>query len=296
VLHRPIRHRITHVPRLAHLGAQPERVAAGTVDWPMYRSLLRPKWIAFHLLVALLVVVMVNLGLWQLRRLDQRQERNEIVREHSELAVEPVTDWLSPASDRDAVAAAEWRPLAAEGVYDDAATVLIRNRTLDGAAGYHVVTPLVLDGREAVLVNRGFIPRGASADAPDPPAAPTGQVSIVGRVRPTQERGLFGPLDPDEGTLTQAQRIDVPRLAEQLPYAVLPAYLELQTTAPAPPEPQPSLLPLPALDEGPHLSYALQWFFFSALALAGWFVAVHREVVAARRRDPDAPQALTPVP
>jgi cytochrome oxidase assembly protein ShyY1 len=210
--------------------------------------------------------------------------------------VEPVTDWLSPAADREAVASAEWRPLAAEGVYDDAATVLIRNRTLDGAAGYHVVTPLVLDGGDAVLVNRGFIPRGTSADAPDPPAAPSGRVTVVGRVRPTQERGLFGPPNPAEGTLTEAQRIDVPRLAEQLPYPVLPAYLELLTTAPAPPEPQPSLLPLPALDEGPHLSYALQWFFFSALALTGWFLAVRREVAAARRRAAKSPEALTPVP
>jgi cytochrome oxidase assembly protein ShyY1 len=261
----------------------------------MYRSLLRPKWIAFHLLIAFLVVAMVNLGLWQLRRLDQRQERNQTVRERSELPAEPVTDWLSPTSDSEAVTAAEWRPLAADGVYDDAATVLIRNRTLDGAAGYHVVTPLVLDDGDAVLVNRGFIPRGNALDAPDPPAAPTGPVTVVGRVRPTQERGLFGPPDPGEGTLTEAQRIDVPRLVEQLPYPVLPAYLELLTTAPTPPDPQPALLPLPGLDEGPHLSYALQWFFFSALALAGWFLAVRREAITAQRREPEAPDSLTPV-
>jgi surfeit locus 1 family protein len=262
----------------------------------MYRTFLRPRWIAFHVLIALLVVLMVNLGLWQLRRLDDRQDRNRTVRERSELTAEPVTDWLTPTSGDDAVAAAEWRPLAAEGTYDDASTILIRNRTLDGAVGYHVVTPLVLDGGTAVLVNRGFIARGAAADAPDPPPAPPGPVAIVGRARPTQERGLFGPPDPQDGTLTEAQRIDVARVAAQLPYPLLPAYLELLTTSPASPGSQPALLPLPALDDGPHLSYALQWFFFSALAVTGWVLAVRRSAASARERSVGSRQPLTPVP
>jgi cytochrome oxidase assembly protein ShyY1 len=250
----------------------------------MHRSLLRPRWIVFHVLIAVLVVVMVSLGLWQLRRLDERQDRNTTVRERSELAAEPVTDWLDPASDAEAVAAAEWRPLSATGTFDDAATVLVRNRTLDGAAGYHVVTPLVLDG-EAVLVNRGFIPRGPATDAPTPPPAPDGTVTVVGRARPTQERGLFGPPDPGDGTLTEAHRIDIPRLAEQLPYPVLPAYLELVGISPDPGAGQPVLLPLPALDDGPHLSYAIQWFLFSVLAVVGWVLAVRHSAAKARERE-----------
>jgi cytochrome oxidase assembly protein ShyY1 len=251
----------------------------------MHRSLLRPRWIAFHVLIAVLVVVMVNLGLWQLRRLDERQGRNATVRERSELAAEPVTDWLEPESGAEAVEAAEWRPLSGTGTYDDTATVLIRNRTLDGAAGYHVVTPLVLDDGDAVLVNRGFIPRGEAADAPAPPAAPEGTVTVVGRARPTQERGLFGPPDPDDGTLIEAHRIDIPRLAEQLRYPVLPAYLDLASTSPEPGTPQPALLPLPALDDGPHLSYAIQWFLFAVLAVVGWFLAVRHSAAKARARD-----------
>ena len=31
----------------------------------------------------------------------------------------------------------------------------------------------------------------------------------------------------------------------------------------------PARLPLPPLDEGPHLSYAFQWFSFAAIALGG---------------------------
>ena len=41
-----------------------------------------------------------------------------------------------------------------------------------------------------------------------------------------------------------------------------------------PPEPQP--IAEPELGEGPHLSYAVQWFLFSAIAAVGWFLAVRR--------------------
>ena len=47
----------------------------------MYRFLLRPRWIAFTAVVAVAIVVMVNLGFWQLRRLDEREAFNEAVAE-----------------------------------------------------------------------------------------------------------------------------------------------------------------------------------------------------------------------
>jgi cytochrome oxidase assembly protein ShyY1 len=137
----------------------------------------------------------------------------------------------------------------------------------------------------AVLVNRGFLPRGTDPDAPTPPAAPAGHVEVVGRARPTQERGFLGPEDPDSGRLAEAQRIDIPRLADQVDEPLLPAYLELTSTSPEPSPPQPAVLPLPALDEGPHLSYAIQWFLFSAMAVVGWFLAVRRSAVTARRAE-----------
>ena len=53
---------------------------------------------------------------------------------------------------------AEWRSVEASGTYDTGAEVLIRNRSFDGAPGYHVVTPLVIADGTALLVNRGWIP------------------------------------------------------------------------------------------------------------------------------------------
>ena len=39
---------------------------------------------------------------------------------------------------------------------------------------------------------------------------------------------------------------------------------------------------LPELTEGPHLSYAVQWFIFSAAVAVGWVLAVRKSVNARR--------------
>ena len=38
--------------------------------------LLTPRWLIGHVLVLLAVIVLINLGLWQLRRLEQRRALN----------------------------------------------------------------------------------------------------------------------------------------------------------------------------------------------------------------------------
>ena len=116
-----------------------------------YRFLLRRKWVILTVLVALAVVGMVWAGFWQLRRLHERQSLNATVRARTEAAASPAEQWLSPdQSFGDAKRDAEWRVLQATGTYDTANQVLVRNRSFDGAPGYHVVTPLRLpDGNGA---------------------------------------------------------------------------------------------------------------------------------------------------
>ncbi|HEY8092235.1 MAG TPA: SURF1 family protein [Acidimicrobiales bacterium] len=238
-----------------------------------YRFLRQPRWVLFSALMLGLVVLMVNLALWQLRRLDEKRARNDRIAEA--VAAAPLT--LGNSSDLP-----EWRTVSATGTYDVAHQVLIRNRSFDGQAGFHVVTPLRLPDGRALLVNRGWIPLvSAGSDAPAPPPPPTGRVSVNGRVRPSQHKGRFlSPTDPPEGTLEQLYRVDVPRIAQQVPYQLLPKYIELISTAPEPTAPAPALIPVPEPDEGPHLAYAGQWIFFSCCAVAGWILVVRRTAKA----------------
>ena len=62
---------------------------------PGSRRLLRPAWIVSHLLVAGLLVATVNMGFWQLRRLDGRQAHNASVAARADEPVLPLAEVLS---------------------------------------------------------------------------------------------------------------------------------------------------------------------------------------------------------
>ena len=184
-----------------------------------YRFLTRPKWVLFSAVMLGLVVLMVNLALWQLRRLHERRAMNaEVVAAEHE---DPI-DATAPGSIR------QWRTLTASGTYDVSQQVLIRNRSYQGQPGFHVVTPLQLADGRALLVNRGWIPLTEDGSTPTPPAPPSGPVVVTGRARESQQRGaFFSPRDPPDGTLRQLYRVDVPRIAQQTPYPLIGDYVEL---------------------------------------------------------------------
>jgi surfeit locus 1 family protein len=240
----------------------------------MYRFLLRPKWIGFHLLVVAGIVAMVNLGFWQLRRLDQRRDFNAKVESRSDLPPEPLDDVLASGPPSEI----EWRLVTVAGRYLDDEQFLVVNRSQGGRAGENAVAPLDLGDGRTLIVNRGFVPLDV-----EPPPPPDGDVSITGRIRQSQERRTGQLSDPSDGDLTEAQRLDIPRLAPQLPGEVVPVYVDLLTSDPPEAAGLPEPVPQPPLGEGPHLSYAVQWFIFSICVAVGWILAVRRSIATRRR-------------
>jgi surfeit locus 1 family protein len=241
-----------------------------------------------------LVIVMVNLGLWQLRRLDERRDFNDRVTSRQEEKVAPLAELIGVEDSTDGGEAdsLEYRTATASGTYEAADTVTVANRTLDGAPGGWVLTPLRLADGSAVVVNRGFLGFDRDGDLV-PPEPPSGTVEVTGLVQNSQTRGRFGPTDPTGEKLETLARADLDRYQAQLDYEILPVYLQLESSEPAEDEAaagEPALVPLepPELDEGPHLSYAVQWFIFSAIALAGYPLIlrkVARQEAAAQRAD-----------
>ena len=245
----------------------------------MYRFALKPKWLLFHLLIVLLVVLMVYLAFWQLHRLQSRREFNDDVRSRSSIPVADFATVVGPGVEPDSI---EWRTVSLSGTYLPDEQIVVVNRSQSGQAGSNVVTPLETSDGTVVLVNRGFVRyTGGADDAGDAPAPPQGDVTVIGRVRVSEERRLGGLTDPP-GELDETQRIDLERLAPQLPAPLAPVYLDLIETTPAQPVP-PVPVPEPELGEGPHLSYMLQWFFFAGCAIVGWVLALRRS--ARLRRD-----------
>jgi surfeit locus 1 family protein len=251
----------------------------GRVSW---RFVVRPKWIVRHVAVAVLVVVMLFLGFWQLRRLDDKRDYKALVEARQAMPPAEVTAVVPPddAVDAPGVDAVLYRTVTATGVYEDDDTVVVENRTFNGASGAWVLTPLRLDGGSAVLVNRGFVGFDREGAIVAPPA-PTGEVAVQGLVFPSQTRGRFGPTDPVDGDLRVLARVDLDRLRAQVDYDLLPAYLQLVESDPAEvaaSDGVPALVPLgaPTPDEGPHLAYAVQWFIFTTIAAGGYVLLLRR--------------------
>jgi len=249
------------------------------VSW---RFALTPKWLVRHVAVAALVVTMTFLGLWQLRRLDEKKDYRALVEARQEVPIANV-EAVVPADEPVASPAVEgvlYRSVAATGTYEADDTVVVENRTYNSAPGGWVLTPLRLADGTAVVVNRGFIGYDRSGEivAPEPP---TGRVTVEGLVFPSQAKGRFGATDPTDGTLTVLARVDLDRYAAQLDGPVLPAYIQLVTSEPAEPPPAsgaPELVALgpPEVDLGPHLSYAGQWFLFTTIAAGGYALLLRK--------------------
>lgn len=252
----------------------------------MYRFVLRGRWLTGTIIVILLAAVFIRLGLWQLSRLHDRRERNARIEARLAEPVLPLTAVIAADAGGDAVDAVIDRRVRATGTYDPAAQVLVRNRTNDGVPGRWVLTPLRLGSGAVLVVNRGFVAQDDRVPAP-----PAGRVTVTGLLEPPQRRGTFGAKDPATGTLREINRIDLGRLQRQSDADLFPVWLQLESEQPKPAGAVPAVLPPPELGEGPHFSYAMQWFGFTLVGIVGWLALVRREAVdRARRARPDQPR------
>jgi cytochrome oxidase assembly protein ShyY1 len=233
----------------------------------VYRFLLSGRWLGFAALVAVVVGVCVRLGMWQFDRLDERQADNERIEANLAAAPAPVDTVV--ASGDGPTEADEWRRVTATGRYDADHQVLLTEQSRDVGPGVDVLTPLVLPSGTAVLVDRGWLATGGPSERPDPPAPPTGPVSVTGWLRLDSDADDWATVPDDESSV---RAVDSDRIAPTLPYAVLPGWIALTEQRPAaatglaPPEE-------PDLGQGPHFFYGLQWWFFGVLAVVGygWF-------------------------
>ncbi|MEJ7726062.1 MAG: SURF1 family protein [Actinomycetes bacterium] len=253
--------------------------------------LRQPSWIGLTLLVIMLGITFTELGLWQLRRHDERAAANSLLVTNLAAAPVAVTDLL-PA-DQPLPGEDEWRLVTASGVYDPEQEVLVRNRSYEGELGYEVVTPLVPSTGPAVLVLRGWVPNGSSAAAvPAVPPAPAGEVVVTARLRPTPTGGT----DATGLPAGQVRQLAVPVIAGSLPYEVLEGgYAQLVVGAPGSDAglAGPRALTAPEPNAGPHRPYAVQWFLFGVIAIGGWGVLLR----AGLREDPGArPHAVREPP
>ena len=231
-------------------------------------KMFQRKWLLATLLVFAGTALCIRLGIWQLDRLEQRRAFNA---QYTSARGQPMLD-LNHEQPAD-IAEMEWRPAEVTGVYDFANQVAVRNQYYGSQYGYHLLTPLDFGG-QAVLVDRGWIPAEGNETPSDwRKYDEAGTVHVSGQIRLGRAKsallGVEDPLPEDGAKLDIWNNADLTRITSQMPYPMLPVYIqpEADGTDNEPPIP---FAPEVELTEGPHFGYALQWFTFATILFIGY--------------------------
>jgi surfeit locus 1 family protein len=230
---------------------------------------LTPRNLVFLACAVVMATLFARLGVWQLDRLTERKTRNALVVQR--LAEPPISMAALP---RD-TAQSHFRRVRLEGRYDYAHEVDWIDLSREGSPGVHILTPLRRAGTDtAVLVDRGWVyaPDAMSITQAQwresDTAAGIGRVQEIGAI---PGEGATRPGHPDE-----VRWVSPDTIARWAGYPIAPYYVALEGDTSTASLSTPARTPPPPLDEGSHLSYAIQWFSFALIAVVGTAVAVFR--------------------
>ncbi len=247
----------------------------------------RRSWIrlVFAITAIALAIVFTSLGFWQLRRLSERRAQNTIL--SSRRFASPI-DLASIAND---TAIARFRRVRVSGRYEYANQFALTLRTRNGSPGVDIITPVSRAGNDTlVLVNRGWIyaPDGMTADISKWPESDS--VNAIAFVETFPGAPAYAAKSP--GRDRAYRWLERSTVEHDLGRPVAPFYVVLapdsetgyaSTTANANRPGNPHVRETPprveprGLDEGPHKSYAIQWFSFATISILGLFLFLRRQ-------------------
>jgi cytochrome oxidase assembly protein ShyY1 len=245
------------------------------------RFLLRPGWIAFVVVVVGFAVACYTLlAPWQFGREEQRRAQQQAIDAANTTSPVPLAQ-LVPGSQVDPDD--EWRQVTVSGTYLPQAEALVRLRFVDGKPASEVLTPVRLDDGRTVAVDRGSITTADGQVVPDFPAAPSGPVTLTGRLR-VNETDTSGRAPLTEGSHLQIYAVDSRQLAAATSTPdMVEGYVQLAAGQPGVLTPIPVT---PATTAAPFTngSYALQWLTFGAIAIIALGYFIRLEVLQRRGR------------
>ena len=207
------------------------------------------------------IALTVSLGRWQVNRAQEKTDRQALFDARMN---------ETPLRLTGSVPSAEplmYRRVRAAGAWIAERQIFVDNQIREGRAGFHVVTPLAIDGsRDAVLVNRGWIARGPEYPRPPQVEVPPGRVEVTGIASRPPAR--FLELGRETVSGNAWQNLSIERYREATGLSVLPVVILADAPAPG----------LAAVREKPdtgaakHQEYALTWFSLAITAFVLWVV------------------------
>lgn len=248
----------------------------------MVRTLLTWRWAVLTLVMLAAVVAMVALGRWQWDRSVPAAERAEVDLETVQVEDLPSVVAVAGTSGAALVGADAGRLVRATGTWRDDRTLLVADRSLDGADGRWVLTGFEVDGPDGpalVPVVRGWLPSGTGSPAQDVEAAAgldsaggPGEV-VVGWLQQSEPLDLPVDILQPDGVVPLVASAD---LANRWPEDLVPGFV---VAAPTPAQLEGTdlaLLPGPPAEETAsrdwrNLAYSAQWFLFAGFAVVLWW-------------------------
>jgi surfeit locus 1 family protein len=226
-------------------------------------------------LAALLgIAATLSLGYWQWGRAQQKIALHETIARREVLPALAAADLLAARDDSDKLL---HRTIQLRGKWIADRTVWLDNRQMNGIPGFYVVTPLRIEGSDAVvLVQRGWAQRNFSKrDLLPPIQTPAGVVELRGRLAPPPAK-LYAFGTEESGVIRQ--NLDLARFQAETRLLLLPLSVQ-QTGSPS----QGLLRQWPQAGSGAekNYGYAFQWWALASLIaiLYVWF-----QLVSPRRR------------
>ena len=236
------------------------------------------RWILTTLLVIAAMGVLIRLGIWQLERLEKRQAFNaRVLAQTSQPELVLGADTLDESVEN-----MEYREVRVTGEYDHSQEIAIRNQHWENQWGVHLVTPLHIQGTDqSILIDRGWIPAEDYQSGDWSKFAESGPIEVSGVFRSSQAKADFGRRSdptpsPGDAPIKAWNFVNIDSISKQVPYPLLGAYIQ---QAPNPDWDQLPYRTQPEVEisEGPHMSYAIQWFTFAAVLGIGYPFFIRRQ-------------------
>jgi surfeit locus 1 family protein len=232
---------------------------------------MRRVTVAFAVFAIIVSLGCIRLGFWQLERLSERRTANQQIMARLGEAAMPVERLPVNASAR-------FRRATTSGRYDFENEFVLTSRSRNGAPGVHIITPLMTGrGDTAVLVNRGW------AYAPD---GMTVDLALFREDSNAVVDGFVEEYSTGQGPVSTpsvkraVRRLDRDSLDARMPYPLAPVVLVQRMDSgefAAVDRGTPVRIEPPPLDEGPHRAYAIQWFAFALVGIAGSVLVLQRD-------------------
>lgn len=237
----------------------------------MLRLLVTRRWLGYLALVLVFAVVCCCLGIWQWNRREEALAAIDRLESNYDRTPVALADALEDTDDY--ALDQQWTPVEVTGTYLVDEQLLLRGRVRDTSVGFDVVVPFLTTDGTILYVDRGWLPPGDAPDEPESdPATPTGEVTIVARLR--GDEGAIAGRGAPEG---QIASVDLTELASDHDEPVHTGAYGLLATEDGEEPSDVALAQRPVLDEGPHLSYCLQWFVFALLGFVALLWALRKE-------------------